>query len=247
MGPDCVTTKSYGMEPFCGTSAAAPYVGGIVALLLEQSPGLTPNQVIYGLQEFTETNYGPVSEKYDYAYGFGKADAGFITDPDKINEILESDFDLMSLYEGERSTNQTTPQPSDEKPEQQTIPSSGGGCLIATATFGSELAPQVQQLRELRDNTLLQTESGSSFMNSFNDFYYSFSPMIADYERENAVFKEIVKLVITPMISSLSILNYVDMDSESEVIVYGISLILLNIGMYLVFPSVVIIEIRKKF
>jgi len=33
----------------------------------------------------------------------------------------------------------------------------GGGCLIATATFGSELAPQVQQLRELRDNSLLQT------------------------------------------------------------------------------------------
>ncbi|MBI2111903.1 MAG: copper-binding protein, partial [Nitrosarchaeum sp.] len=50
------------------------------------------------------------------------------------------------------------------------------GCLIATATFGSELAPQVQQLREIRDNSLLQTESGKLFMNSFNDFYYSFSP-----------------------------------------------------------------------
>jgi len=56
----------------------------------------------------------------------------------------------------------------------------GGGCLIATATFGSELAPQVQQLRELRDNTLLQTNSGSAFMESFNQFYYSFSPTIAD-------------------------------------------------------------------
>ena len=121
----------------------------------------------------------------------------------------------------------------------------GGGCLIATATFGSELAPQVQQLRELRDNKVLQTESGTSFMNTFNDFYYSFSPTIADYERENPIFREVVRLAITPMISSLSILNYVDMDSEAKVLGYGISLILLNIGMYLVAPLVVIKKFRK--
>jgi len=122
----------------------------------------------------------------------------------------------------------------------------GGGCLIATATYGSELAPQVQQLRELRDNKLLQTESGSSFMNSFNDFYYSFSPIIADYERENPLFKEMVKIAITPMISSLSILNYVDMDSEVEVLGYGISLILVNVGMYFVAPVIVIMKYFKK-
>ena len=54
----------------------------------------------------------------------------------------------------------------------------GGGCLIATATYGSELSPQVQQLREIRDTTLLQTESGTNFMKIFNSFYYSFSPGI---------------------------------------------------------------------
>ena len=116
---------------------------------------------------------------------------------------------------------------------------------ICTATYGSELAPQVQKLRELRDNSLLSTESGTNFMNSFNDFYYSFSPVIADYERENPVFKEAVKIAITPMITSLSILNYVDMDSEIEVLGYGISLILLNIGMYFVAPAIMILRIRK--
>ena len=125
--------------------------------------------------------------------------------------------------------------------------SSGGGCLIATATYGSELAPQVQQLRELRDNSLLQTASGTSFMSGFNQFYYSFSPTIADWERENPVFKEVVKITLTPMISSLSILNYVDMDSEVNVLGYGISLILLNVGMYFVAPGIVIHTIRKKF
>jgi len=129
--------------------------------------------------------------------------------------------------------------------EKTTSESKGGGCLIATATYGSELAPQVQQLRELRDNQLLQTEFGSTFIESFNDFYYSFSPIIADYERENSVFREMVKIAITPMISSLSILNYVDMDSEAEVLGYGISLIILNIGMYVGVPASIIVGIRK--
>ena len=49
------------------------------------------------------------------------------------------------------------------------------------------------------------------------------------------------------MISSLSFLNYVNMDSESEVLGYGISLILLNLGMYFGIPAAVIFGIRKKF
>ena len=124
--------------------------------------------------------------------------------------------------------------------------SNGGGCLIATATFGSELAPQVQQLRELRDNTVLQTESGTSFMTGFNHFYYSFSPAIADYERENAVFKEAVKLTLTPLLTSLTLLQYVDIDSESSMLGYGIGIILLNIGMYFVAPAVLIMKITKR-
>ena len=121
----------------------------------------------------------------------------------------------------------------------------GGGCLIATATFGSELAPQVQQLREIRDNTILSTESGTAFMSGFNQFYYSFSPVIADMERENPLFKEFVKLSLTPMLSSLSILNYVDIDSESEMLSYGIGIILMNVGMYFAAPAIIIYKIRK--
>ena len=50
------------------------------------------------------------------------------------------------------------------------------GCLIATAAYGTELAPQVQLLREIRDNTLFSTTSGTSFMLGFNTLYYSFAP-----------------------------------------------------------------------
>jgi len=139
---------------------------------------------------------------------------------------------------------------SDAKaePEPESLPPARiGGCLIATATYGSELAPQVQLLREIRDNTVLQTQSGTSFMTAFNQFYYSFSPAIADYERENAVFKEAVKLTLTPLLASLTLLQHADIDSESEMLGYGIGIILLNIGMYFVAPAVLITKIRSFY
>jgi hypothetical protein len=124
--------------------------------------------------------------------------------------------------------------------------SGGGGCLIATAAFGSEMAPQVQFLREIRDNTVMTTQSGTAFMTGFNQFYYSFSPYVADYERENPIFKEAVKVTLTPLLTSLTLLNYVDIDSEQEMLGYGIGIILLNIGMYFVAPAAVIIVIKNR-
>jgi plastocyanin len=121
----------------------------------------------------------------------------------------------------------------------------GGGCLIATATYGSEMSTEVQQLRELRDNQLLNTASGTQFMSTFNDIYYSFSPIVADYERENPLFKEVVKIAITPMISSLSLME--NANSESEVLGLGLSVIALNIGMYLGVPAIVVVGINRKF
>ena len=120
----------------------------------------------------------------------------------------------------------------------------GGGCLIATAAYGSELAPQVQQLREIRDNKLMNTESGSAFMSGFNELYYTFSPTIADMERESPMFKEAVKLGLTPMLSTLSIME--NAESESEVLGLGLSVIALNLGMYIAAPAMMFYGISKK-
>ena len=120
-----------------------------------------------------------------------------------------------------------------------------GQCAIATATFGTELSPQVQLLREVRDNVLFSTGVGTTFMTGFNEFYYSFSPTIADWERQNPLFKEVVKTTITPMLSTMSILNYASIDSEQEMLGYGIGVILLNIGMYFVAPALVLVKFRK--
>jgi len=159
----------------------------------------------------------------------GEAHAQPVTSPDNVEEtMMEETVEEETMME-----------------ETEVMEEEGGGCLIATATFGSELAPQVQQLRELRDNTILSTESGTAFMTGFNQFYYSFSPTIADMEREHPVFKEVMKITLTPMLSSLSLLNYVDIDSEQEMLGYGISLILLNIGMYVGIPAFGILKLYQ--
>ena len=80
-------------------------------------------------------------------------------------------------------------------------------------------------------------------MTGFNQLYYSFSPYIADYERENPMFQEIVKIGITPLLLSLSIMEYAE--SDSEVLGYGIGVILMNIGMYFVAPAMLFYGIRK--
>jgi cyclophilin family peptidyl-prolyl cis-trans isomerase len=158
-----------------------------------------------------------------------------------INKVCMPDGSGCTDYRPDRMITQSIMETDNTHSSDQ-----GGGCLIATAAFGSEMAPQVQFLRELRDNTVLQTESGTSFMTGFNQFYYSFSPTIADYERENPAFKEAVKITLTPLLTSLTLLQYVDIDSESEMLGYGIGIILLNIGMYFVAPAVLIMKIRKK-
>ena len=81
----------------------------------------------------------------------------------------------------------------------------------------------------------MNTESGTQHSwVTFNNVYYSFSPTIADMQRDSPIFKEIVKVGLTPMLSSLSIME--NANSESEVLGLGLSVIMLNIGMYLGVP-----------
>ena len=168
------------------------------------------------------------------------------TKPVNIEEIPQQIEQQQVELENEIREQETEEQ---IKNEESVIPKSseneGGGCLIATAAYGSEMAPQVQFLREIRDNQLMSTDSGVSFMTGFNQLYYSFSPYIADMQRENPVFKEAVKIGITPLLSSLSIMSYAE--SESQVIGYGIGIILMNIGMYFVVPVMLILKTKNYF
>jgi hypothetical protein len=124
---------------------------------------------------------------YSYEYTFSKT--GTVTlAANNINSQGESAKIDLVVQQG---TGNPNPQPTQSQ------------CLIATAAFGSELTPQVQYLRHFRDNYILSTESGTAFMKIFDSAYYSFSPQIAEYEREQPWMQSTVKVALYPLFGIL--------------------------------------------
>jgi len=231
---------------------------------------LTPNSD--GSFEYTLTAGGPLwksSGDYVVEFHFGSALEGATTivytggDAPKPTEPEPEPTEPEPTEPEPTEPEPTEPEPTEPEPTcgagtelvngicqvvATTEPEpSGGGCLIATAAYGTELAPQVQFLREIRDNTVMSTASGAAFMTGFNQFYYSFSPTIADMERDNPMFQQAVRAFITPMVSTLSIMTLAEDGNESQVLGLGISVILLNLGMYIAAPALIGFKVHNHF
>ena len=95
----------------------------------------------------------------------------------------------------------------------------------------------MQLLREVRDNTLLTTESGRAFMSAFGAAYYSFSPQVADLEREHPALRQAVAALVAPMLYALSVVESAEPGSESDAVLYGTLAIAMVAGMYVAAPA----------
>ena len=125
----------------------------------------------------------------------------------------------------------------DAAPAQPAPAPPGGGCLVATAAYGTEMAPHVQMLREMRDGVLLETRHGAAFMDAFNAVYYSFSPAVADAERESPALRAAVAALLAPMLASLSLVSAADPGSPGSVLAAGALVIALNAAVYVGAPA----------
>lgn len=181
---------------------------------------------------FMNKSTNTIQEHVDYSIVIKKGDAqifgtplihtaiGSVTIPYEFQE--EGEYEIIVDVE----TIVFQPIPSEsaiftisiEKPQ----PQPKNGCLIATAAFGSELAPQVQFLREYRDSRIMTTAAGSSFLNVFNMIYYSFSPTIADLEKDNSVLQEFIRSGMAPLLGILQVAKVSSVgDGEIAVLTSG--------------------------
>ena len=132
----------------------------------------------------------------------------------------EEGYHDMVFINGPRLALNVKPQPENQ-------------CIIATAAFGSQLAPQVQFLREFRDDIVMSTYSGSSFITLFNAFYYSWSPHVADIIRDSDSLKSVSRILITPLLGILTLSSSTQENSDTAIISSGIMSAMLIGAVYL--------------
>jgi len=87
---------------------------------------------------------------------------------------------------------------------------SGSRCFIATAAFGSPLATEVDYLRKFRDKYLMVSSLGRAFVN----WYYRYSPPVADFLKAHDHVRFAVRILLTVVVESIK--PFVTGDSPVE-------------------------------
>jgi len=201
---------------------------------IDYAVDVTMGDDVYASIERSHTSEGRVRVPIELAdegtYGVSVVADGIFFQP---IEAQSAEFALQVGGGGAHA--QPAPEPS----------APGGGCLVATAAYGTELAPQVQSLRELRDGAVMGTAAGREFMGAFNPVYYAVSPAIADMERQSPALRSAVAVAIAPMIATLSLLEGAPIDGDASMVAYGLAVIALNAGIYAGAPALALVGARR--
>lgn len=186
-----------------------PIVGAAVSIEVNEPP-------IY-VQLVSSDQSGSYSDQFALSDGFPQGQYTIYVTAHKGNftAAQQTQFSVLSQTPSTTaslsSTSQTTP------PSQ---------CFIATATYGSELSPEVSLLRNLRDKKIATTYAGRSFMLAFNSFYYSFSPQVASFIASDAAVRSAARILLYPVIGILyvsdGILTTLSFNGELAVTAAGV-------------------------
>jgi hypothetical protein len=193
------------------------YYGEELALIIDANPDTPQECMLYSglLSDCCETLDAPYNKAKTYAFRRGAMSASIILENDvfwddksrialKVEPAGVGVFRIkmgrsLSDIGVEKARPITIPRP------QQRVTTTRATtvtmeCVIASAAYGSSLAPEVQFLRVFRDEYVRSTFAGAEFMKAFNRFYYSFSPAVASTLVDRPTLSQAVRLLISPLL-----------------------------------------------
>jgi subtilisin family serine protease len=210
-GPDYVSNFIYGR--FLGTSASCAHVSGAAALILSKNTTYKAGELWVAL---TSSAIDMGSPGKDNIFGYGRLYLDLNLD------ISQTSIVPPSIEVGASSSEDVVNTGCAGSGSGGSGGGGGGRCFIATAAYGSPMAPHVQTLREFRERYLLTTRVGKAFIS----FYYEYSPQIADVITKNATVRSMVRLGLLPIVGlSWMALRVGPVYTVIFMLVFGIGLI----------------------
>jgi hypothetical protein len=205
------------------------------------------------------TFYRKARDKLNEEYAGKKKDSHYWSRMELLQQKMAENYELMgtvaalpdskTYYNGLAQTareNQKTSQAAyeDAYAEETGRKSVTRGCLIATATFGSPQAREVQLVRDYRDGMISRSYAGSRFVAGFNIWYYSFSPAVADYISTHPMVKSVMQVCLIPLLEIIllsqnlaTLLSFSPEAAAVSVLIFGAALY----GLVYVFPVVLLV------
>jgi len=127
-------------------------------------------------------------------------------------------------------------------PPSPPVPS--GRCVIATAAYGSSMAPEVLYMRNVRDQMIASTTSGRILVDAWNGFYYSWSPPVASAIAANEWTQRAFRVLLTPLVgiihATAAVYSALAWAGDTASILAFATAVILSTTVYVITPALVI-------
>lgn len=204
----------YSITDFTSTTLPATY--------FDVEGGSTSSTVITDLLNGTRYTVAVAAlvQRKIFAAVTAVVDAGIASAPGTGNESLysqETSSPIGPLQVGPASiTLRDYPEATAAFPSL----GAGVGCFIATAAYGSYLAPQVELLRRFRDRCLLTNAPGRAFVS----WYYRNGPAGARFITAHPWLKPPVRLALLPLVALAAFSGCVPQQAQAGLLLLALSL-----------------------